>query len=48
MIFAFGSVISVLIKHEGPVILQPLVLDMHGLPQQFLLELLSSPLDENK
>lgn len=33
-IFAFGNVISALIKHEGPVILQPLVLDVHGLPQQ--------------
>lgn len=33
-IVAFGSIISVLLKHRDPVILQPLVLGIHGLPQQ--------------
>lgn len=35
-IFAFGSIISVLLKYQDPVILQPLVLGVHGLPQQCL------------
>lgn len=35
-IFAFGSIISVLLEHQDPVILQPLVLSIPGLPQQCL------------
>ena len=35
-IFAFGSMISVLLKYQDPVILQPLVLGVYGLPQQCL------------
>lgn len=34
--FPFGSVISVLLKHQDPVILQLLVLAVCGLPQQHL------------
>jgi len=34
--FAFGSIISVLLKHQDLVILQPLVRGVHGLPQQCL------------
>lgn len=36
-ILAFGSIISVLLKHQDPVVLQPLVLGVRGLPQQCLM-----------
>lgn len=47
-IFPSGSVISAVLKLQDPVILQPLVLSVHRLPQQCVLYRMLSSLQEEK